>query len=72
MKDTFYNGFTSNLEERLIRHNQNNKGFTGNFNDWTIVYTENYSSKEESVKRETNQILEKSKNFEFLELSFNG
>jgi len=29
-KNRFYIGFTSNLEERVIRHNQKSKGFTGN------------------------------------------
>ena len=38
-KDKFYIGFTSDLEERIIRHNQKSKGFTGNTNDWKIVYT---------------------------------
>jgi len=51
-KNRFYIGFTSNLKERIIRHNQKSKGFTGNVNDWKIVYTENYSTKEEAQKRE--------------------
>ncbi len=51
-KNRFYIGFTSNLEERIIRHNQKSKGFTGNTNDWKVVYTENYISKEEAHKRE--------------------
>ncbi|MFB9077494.1 GIY-YIG nuclease family protein [Flavobacterium procerum] len=51
-KNKFYIGFTSNLEERLIRHNQKSKGFTGNTNDWKIVYTENYETKELANKRE--------------------
>lgn len=52
IKNRFYIGFTSNLEERIIRHNQKSKGFTGNVNDWKIVYTENYPSKEEAHIRE--------------------
>ena len=52
IKNKFYVGFTSNLEERLIRHNQKSKGFTGNVNDWKIVYTEIYNSKEKAHKRE--------------------
>ncbi|WP_414655421.1 GIY-YIG nuclease family protein [Flavobacterium sp.] len=36
----------------MIRHNQKSKGFTGNTNDWEVVYTENYFSKEEALKRE--------------------
>jgi putative endonuclease len=51
-KNRFYIGFTSNLEERLVRHNQKSKGFTGNVNDWKVVYIENYQSKELAHKRE--------------------
>jgi putative endonuclease len=51
-KDKYYIGFTSDIENRIIRHNQKSKGFTGTTNDWSIVYTETYSSKEEAVKRE--------------------
>ncbi|WP_344757798.1 GIY-YIG nuclease family protein [Flavobacterium chungbukense] len=51
-KNRFYIGFTSNLTERLIRHNQKSKGFTGNVNDWKVVYTENYETKEIAHKRE--------------------
>ncbi|MPT35556.1 GIY-YIG nuclease family protein [Flavobacterium sp. WV_118_3] len=51
-KNRFYIGFTSNLEERLIRHNQKSKGFTGNVNDWKVVYTENYETKELAHNRE--------------------
>jgi putative endonuclease len=51
-KDKFYIGFTSDLEERIIRHNQKSKGFTGNTNDWKIVYTENYTTKSEALLRE--------------------
>jgi putative endonuclease len=51
-KNRFYIGFTSNLEERVIRHNQKSKGFTGNTNDWKVVYTEKYNSKEVANKRE--------------------
>ena len=51
-KNRYYIGFTSNLEERIIRHNQKSKGFTGNVDDWKLVYTEKYNSKEEALKRE--------------------
>ncbi|HJR99704.1 MAG TPA: GIY-YIG nuclease family protein, partial [Flavobacterium sp.] len=51
-KNKFYIGFTSNLEDRLIRHNQKSKGFTGNANDWKVVYTEKYETKELAHKRE--------------------
>jgi len=51
-KNRYYIGYTSNLEERIIRHNQKSKGFTGNVNDWKVVYTEYYTIKEEACIRE--------------------
>jgi putative endonuclease len=36
-KNKYYVGYTSNLEERLQRHNQKSKGFTGQSQDWEIV-----------------------------------
>ncbi len=51
-KNRYYIGHSSDLEARLIRHNQKSKGFTGNTNDWKVVYTEHYNSKEEAQKRE--------------------
>ncbi len=50
--DRFYIGYTSNLKERLIKHRSKNKGFTSIANDWNIVYTEEFSSKQEAMKRE--------------------
>ena len=52
IKNKYYIGFTSNIEERLKRHNQKSKGFTGAVNDWKLVHTENYFTKEEAVQRE--------------------
>ena len=52
IKNRYYIGFTSNLEERVIRHNQKSKGFTGNVSDWKVIYIENYKTKEEALKRE--------------------
>ena len=51
-KDKFYIGFTSDLEDRITRHNQKSKGFTGNTNDWKIMYSESYSTKFEALARE--------------------
>ena len=50
--DKFYIGYTSNLEERIIRHNQKSKGFTGQLNDWELKYHEVFSSKHEAMTRE--------------------
>ena len=51
-KNKYYVGYTSNLEERVIRHNQKSKGFTGNVNDWKVVHFEKYSTKEQAIQRE--------------------
>jgi putative endonuclease len=51
-KDKFYIGFTSNLEERINRHNQKSKGFTGHINDWEMMYSESFATKSEALARE--------------------
>ena len=50
--DKFYIGYTADLEERLIRHNQKSKGFTGKVNDWKIVYTETFDNQKQAMDRE--------------------
>ncbi|CAM3634031.1 GIY-YIG domain-containing protein [Flavobacterium gelidilacus] len=52
LKSKFYIGYTSNLEERIIRHNQKSKGFTGSVNDWELVYKETFGQKELAIQRE--------------------
>ena len=52
-RNVFYIGHTGDdLEERLRKHNSNHKGFTGKTGDWTIVYTEMFSSKTNAYQRE--------------------
>jgi len=50
--DKYYVGYSANLEERLRKHNTNNKSFTGKTNDWKIVYSEVFGSKAEAMDRE--------------------
>ena len=51
--DKFYIGHTGDdLEQRLRRHLSNHEGFTGKFNDWILVYSEVFSSKQEAYARE--------------------
>src|SRR4051812_38695221 len=48
-----YIGYTSNLEERLLSHNKlGTKGWTIRYRPWKIIYTEEYNSKSEALKRE--------------------
>ena len=50
--DKYYVGHTSNIEERLKKHNTNHKGYTGKTNDWNIVYSEIFDNKEKAYSRE--------------------
>ena len=51
-KNRYYIGYTSNLEERIIRHNQKSNGDTRKVNDWEVVYDEKYETKEQAHQRE--------------------
>jgi len=51
-RNKFYIGYTANLSERIIRHNQKSKGFTGDSNDWNLVYYELFENQSEAIKRE--------------------
>ncbi|MBI2259415.1 MAG: GIY-YIG nuclease family protein [Flavobacteriia bacterium] len=53
IKNKFYIGWTENPEERLRKYNSNHKGFTGQASDWEIVYLQEFSHKEEAMKRES-------------------
>jgi len=51
--DKIYIGFTSNLEGRLLYHNQfATKGFTMKFRPWEIIFYETFLTKEDAMKRE--------------------
>ncbi|MCX6233437.1 MAG: GIY-YIG nuclease family protein [Bacteroidetes bacterium] len=52
IKDKYYIGYTSNLQDRIKKHNTNHQGYTGYVNDWKLVYTEEYSTKEKASERE--------------------
>ena len=52
-RNKYYIGHTGDLlSERLRRHNSNHKGFTGPVDDWIIVYTEEFETKQLAYKRE--------------------
>jgi putative endonuclease len=50
--DRYYIGSSSDLEDRLRRHNSAHRGFTGIAQDWIIVYREAFASNSEALKRE--------------------
>ena len=50
--DSYYVGFSVNLEDRLRRHNSYSKGYTGRAKDWCVVYREVYEDKATAMSRE--------------------
>ena len=50
-KDKFYVGYTSDLNERIIRHNQKSKGFTGSTNYWEFKCYETFENKIDVLNR---------------------
>ena len=50
--DKYYFGHSSNLTDRLRKHNSNHKGFTGKASDWQIVHSEKFPNKSEALARE--------------------
>ena len=48
-----YIGFTSDLKQRLISHNElGKKGWTIQFRPWELIYTEEFQLKSDVMKRE--------------------
>ena len=48
-----YIGFTSDLEQRLLSHNElGKKGWTIKFRPWQLIYKEEYQLKSDAMKRE--------------------
>jgi len=48
-----YIGYTSNLEQRMLSHNElGTKGYTLKYRPWEILFTEEYLTKSEAISRE--------------------
>ena len=51
--DQIYIGYTSDLENRFLSHNElATKGYTIKYRPWVIAYTEEFETKSEAMKRE--------------------
>ena len=50
--DRYYVGMTSDIKDRIYKHNNIHHGFTNAAQDWVLVYTEEYHEKAEAQKRE--------------------
>jgi putative endonuclease len=49
---SYYVGQTSDVEERLKRHNRGTERATRGKGPWTLVYTEQYATRAEAMARE--------------------
>lgn len=52
MDGSLYIGYTSNLQNRLIKHNSGVTIYTSRKRPWKIVYTEIFPTKSEAIKSE--------------------
>jgi putative endonuclease len=50
--DTYYKGFTTDLDTRLHYHNTGKSPFTSRANDWVLVYKFAYQTKREALIEE--------------------
>ena len=50
--DKYYIGYTADIKDRLAKHNRKSNGFSSRGRPWTVVYSEEYESKNEAMERE--------------------
>ncbi|MCB9245576.1 MAG: GIY-YIG nuclease family protein [Flavobacteriales bacterium] len=51
--DKIYIGYTSDLNARLLAHNQlAKKGWTIKFRPWVLIHSEDFNTKSEALRRE--------------------
>jgi len=44
-----YTGFTDNLDQRLLSHNELGKDWTSKFRPWKLMYTKQFTTKSEAL-----------------------
>jgi putative endonuclease len=47
-----YTGFTSNLGQRILSHNELGKDWTSKYRPWEIIYFKEFESKKEAIEYE--------------------
>lgn len=64
LKDgSYYVGQTKDIERRLEKHNKANSGYTATKKPWKLVYSEEFRTRTEAIKRERFLKAQKSKEF---------
>ncbi|NOU60325.1 GIY-YIG nuclease family protein [Marinifilum caeruleilacunae] len=65
LDQSYYIGYTSNLENRINYHNNGRSRYTRKKMPWKIVYTEKFDSKTEALRKE--KFIKKQKSRTFIE-----
>jgi putative endonuclease len=50
--DKYYIGYTSDIADRLVKHNRKSSGFSNLGKPWKLVYSEAFKTKAEAMARE--------------------
>ena len=50
--ESFYIGYTADLDDRLRRHNKGDSRYTRNHRPFELIHTESYDSRSEAIRRE--------------------
>ncbi len=52
-KDRYYVGQTQDLENRLLDHQTSRSNYTKQAKDWVLLYSEEFKSRSDALKRES-------------------
>jgi putative endonuclease len=61
--DSYYVGYTNDIDRRLSEHNRKKGKFTDRGIPWILVYTENFENKEQAMEKERQIKRKKSRSF---------
>ncbi|MBN2775589.1 MAG: GIY-YIG nuclease family protein [Prolixibacteraceae bacterium] len=67
---SYYIGYTSDLEQWVEYHNTGKSRYTSRKMPWKVVYTEEFTTKSDAIKRE--RFLKKQRNHSFYEQLIKG
>ena len=67
---SYYIGYTSSIDQRLVYHNSGKSRYTSRKMPWKLVYEENFENKSEAIKRE--KFLKKQRNKKFYQSLINS
>ena len=68
--DKYYVGYTSDLEKRLLEHNDGISVYTSKTSDWSLKYSEPYLTRDLAMKREKE--IKKKKSRKYVEWLINS